>query len=66
MSAVEQTSTKGISLKFSPMTLSVPSASTGKSNLVETSLSTITEHVQVQNTASSIMYAVPDSNIALN
>ena len=65
MRSLEQTSTKGISSKFPPMT-SVPSASTDKSNLVETSLSTITGHVQVQNTAVPIMYTVPVSNIALN
>ena len=63
MSSVEQTSTKGISLKFPPMT-SVPS--TDKNNLVETPLATITEHVQVRNTAASIMYTVPVSNIAVN
>ena len=66
ISSVEQSSTKGISLKFSPMTSSVASASTDKSNLVETFLTTITEHVQVQNTAAPIMYTVPVSNIALN
>ena len=44
MSSVEQTSTEGISLKFLPMK-SVPNASTDKSNLVETSLATITEYV---------------------
>ena len=43
----------------------VPNAS-DKSNLVETSLATITELVQVQNTAAPIMYTVPVSNIALN
>ena len=63
MSFVKQASTKGISLKFPPMT-SVPS--TDKNNLVETPLATITEHVQVQNTATSIMYTVPVSNIAVN
>ena len=46
MSSKEQASTKGISLKFPPMT-SVPSASTDKSNLVETYVVIITEHVQV-------------------
>ena len=66
ISSVEQSSTKEISLKFSPMTSSVASASTDKSNLVETFLTTITEHVQVQNTAAPIMYTVPVSNIALN
>ena len=45
---------------------SVPSASTYKTNFVETSLATITEHVQVQNTAAPIMYTVPVSNIASN
>ena len=65
MSSAEQTSTEGISLKFSPMT-SVPNASTDKNNLVETSLTAITEHVQVQNTVAPIMYTVPVSNIALN
>ena len=60
---VEQTSTKGISLKFPPMT-SVPS--TDKSNLDETSSGTITEHVSVQNTAVPIMYTVLVSNIAVN
>ena len=63
ISSVEQTSTKGISLKFPPMT-SVPS--TDKSKLVETPLATITEHVQVQNTTAPFMYVVPVSNIALN
>ena len=63
MSSVEQTSTKGISLKFPPMT-SV--SSTDKNNLVETPLATITEHVQVQNTAAPIMYTVPVFNIAVN
>ena len=63
MSSVEQTSTKGISLKFPPTT-SVPS--TDKINLVETPLPTVTEHVQVQNTAASIIYTVPVSNIAVN
>ena len=66
ISSVEQSSTKGISLKFSPMTSSVVSVSTDMSNLVETFLTTITEHVQVQNTAAPIMYTVPVSNIALN
>ena len=42
---------------------SVPS--TDKKNLVETPLATITEHVQVQNTAVPIMYTVPVSNIAV-
>ena len=65
MSSAEQTSTEGISLKFPPMT-SVPNASTDKNNLVETSLTAITEHVQVQNTVAPIMYTVPVSNIALN
>ena len=62
MSSVEQTSTKGISLKFPSMT-SVPS--TDKNNLVETTLATITEHVQVKNTAAPIMYTVTVSNIAV-
>ena len=48
------------------MTSSVVSVSTDMSNLVETFLTTITEHVQVQNTAAPIMYTVPVSNIALN
>ena len=43
----------------------MPNAS-DKSNLVETFLATITEHLQVQNTAALIMYIVPVSNIALN
>ena len=63
MSSVEQTSTKGISLKFPPMT-SVPS--TDKNNFVEAPLATITEHVQVENTAAPIMYTFLDSNIAVN
>ena len=63
MNSVEQTSTKGMSLKFPPMT-SVPS--TDKNNLVETPLTTVTDHVQVQNTTASIMYTVPVSNIAVN
>ena len=63
MSSVEQKSTKGISLKFPPMA-SVPS--TDKSNLVETPLATVIEHVQVQNTGAPVMYTVPVSNIALN
>ena len=63
MSSVEQTSTKRISLKFPPMT---PVPSTDKNNLLETPLATITEHVQVQNTAAPIMYTVPFSNIAVN
>ena len=63
MSSVEQTSTKGISLKFPPMT-SVPS--TDKNNVVETPLTTNTEHDQVQNTATPVMYIVPVSNIAVN
>ena len=63
MSCVEQTSSKGISLKFPPTT-SVPS--TDKNNLVETPLATITKHVQVQNAAAPINYIVPVSNIALN
>ena len=62
MSSVEQTSTKGISLKFPPMT-SV--SSTDKNNL-EIPLATITERVQVQNTAAPFMYIVPVSNIAVN
>ena len=63
MSSVEQTSTKGISLKFPPMT-SVPS--TDKNNVVETPLTTNTEHDQAQNTATPVMYIVPVSNIAVN
>ena len=63
MSSVKQTSTKGISLKFPPMT---PVPSTDKNNLVENPLATITEHVQVQNTAAPIMYTVPVSNIPVN
>ena len=63
MSSVEQASTKGISLKFPPMT-SVPS--TDKSNLVETPLGTITEHVQAQNTVATIISTVPVSNMAGN
>ena len=62
MSSVEQTSAKGISLKFPPMT-SV--SSTDKNNL-EIPLATITERVQVQNTAAPFMYIVPVSNIAVN
>ena len=62
MNPVEQTSTKGISLKFPPMT----SVSSDKNNHVETPLATITEHVQVQNAAAPIMYTVPVSNIAVN
>ena len=66
MSSVEQTSTKGISLKFPLKTsLVVPSAK-DKSNLVETSLAMITEHVQFQNTAVTIMYTVPVCNTTLN
>ena len=42
ISSVEQTSTKGISLKFPPMTSVL---STHKSKLVETPLAAITEHV---------------------
>ena len=56
MSSAEQTSTKGISLQF-PLMTSVPST---------TPLATITEPVQVQNTAAPIMYTVPVSNIAVN
>ena len=63
MSSLEQRSAKGIYLKFSPM-ISVPS--TGKSNLVETSFATITEHAHVQNTDDPIMYTVPISNMAVN
>ena len=63
MSSVKQTSTKGISLKFPPMT---PVPSSDKNNLVENALATITEHVQVQNTAAPIMYTVPVSNIPVN
>ena len=63
MSSVEQTSTKGISLKLLLMT-SVPS--TDKSNLAETSLATITEHVQVLNPAAPIMYTAPVSNMVVN
>ena len=63
MTSVEQKSTKWISLKFPPMT-SVPSRDT--SNLVETSLATMTEHVQLQNTAAPILRTVPVSNIAVN
>ena len=63
MSFVEETSTKGISLKFPPMT-SVPN--TDKNNLVENPLATVIEHFQVQNTAFPIMYTVPVSNIAVN
>ena len=43
---------------------SVPSRDT--SNLVETSLATMTEHVQLQNTAAPILRTVPVSNIAVN
>ena len=63
MSSVEQTSIKGISLKFPPMT-SVPS--TNKKNLVETPLAMISEQVQVQNTAAPVMYTVAVSNVAVN
>ena len=42
------------------------SVSTDKSNLVKTPLPTITDHVQVQNTANPTIYTVPVSNIALN
>ena len=63
MRSVEQTSTKETSLKFSPMT-SVPS--TDKSNLVETPMTTITEHAPVQNTAPPITRTVLVSNIAIN
>ena len=63
MSSVEKTSTKEISLKFSPMT-SVSSAD--KIYLVEISLATIGEHVQVQNTAAPIMYTSPVSNMTIN
>ena len=66
MSSVEQTSTKEISLKFPPMISSVPSARTDTNNLFETSLGTITDHVQVQNTAASIMSTVLVSNITVN
>ena len=66
MSSAEQASTKEISLKFPPMISSVPSAKTDTSNLLETSLGTITDHVQVQNTAVSIMYTVLVSNITVN
>ena len=62
MSSVEQTSTKGISLKFPSMT-SV-SSNTDKNNLVE--MATITEHVHVQNTAVRIVYTVSVANIAVN
>ena len=62
MSSVEQTSTKGINFKFPPM-ISVPS--TDKNNLVESPLATITELLQVQNTAAPIMYTVPAFNIAV-
>ena len=48
------------------MSLSAMPNASDKSNLVETSLATITELVQVQNTAAPIMYTVPVSNIALN
>ena len=37
-----------------------------KSNLIETSLATMTEHVQLQNTAAPILRTVPVSNIAVN
>ena len=40
--------------------------STDKSNLVKTPLPTITDHVQVQNTANPTIYTVQVSNIALN
>ena len=63
MSSVEQTSTKGISLKFPPIT-SVSLAY--KSNLVETPLTTITEHVHVQYTGTPIMYRVPVFNVAVD
>ena len=63
MSSAEQAITKRIGLKFPPIT-SVPS--TDKNNLVETPLATITEHVQVQNTAVPIMYTVPVSYVAVN
>ena len=63
MTSVEQKSTKWISLKFPPMT-SVPSRD--KSNLVETSLATMTEHVQLQNAAAPILRTVLVSNIAVN
>ena len=43
---------------------SVPS--TDKSILVKTPLATITEHVQVQNTAVPIIYTVTVSNMVLN
>ena len=43
---------------------SVPSSD--KSNLVETSLAMMTEHVQLQNTAAPILRTVPVSNIAVN
>ena len=43
---------------------SVPSRD--KSNLNETSLATITEHVQLQNTAAPILRTVLVSNIAVN
>ena len=56
MSSVEQTSTRGISQQFPPMS-SVPRT---------TPLATITEPVQVQNTAAPIMYTVRLSNIAVN
>ena len=56
MSSAEQISTKGTSLQFPPMT-SVPST---------TPLATITEPVQVQNTARLIIYIVPVSNIAVS
>ena len=50
-------------MKFLPVT-SVPS--TDKSILVKTPLATITEHVQVQNTAAPIIYTVTVSNMVLN
>ena len=63
MSSAEKTNTKGTSLKFPPMT-SVPNID--KSNLIETPLDTITEHVQIQNTTTAVMYTVPLSNIVVN
>ena len=48
------------------MTSSVSSASADESKLVETSLSLITEHVQVQSTAAPVMYTVPASNVTSN
>ena len=59
MSFLEQTNTKEISLKFPPCQGQI-------SNLVETSLAAITEHVQVQKTAALIMYTVPISKMAVN